>query len=349
MYVDIDKSRLGNELKKILPTKENHLRIPINGNLEVRISQNKPDIVRVVMYNIPYKGVEFTSDNYEIKKYYNPFRIVMDVKGKAAKTATLPKIAKGNSTYAKKYTRPKKTDRIPKGAITKQLALGVSRIVIDPGHGGRDYGASGYYKGTYEKNIVLQLAKKLAAKLRSTHQYEVILTRTTDRFLTLEERTKFANDKHADLFISLHANAHRNKGAYGIETYFLNLATDDEAIRVAAKENATSKKNISDLQSILTDIMRNAKIDESSRLATHVQNAMYYNLKKNYDKINNKGVKQAPFYVLLGAKMPSILIETVFISNPRECKRVTNNTYQDRLCNAIISGIKKYIKKINAT
>jgi N-acetylmuramoyl-L-alanine amidase len=180
--------------------------------------------------------------------------------------------------------------------------------------------------------------------------FEVFLTRNSDRFLTLEERTAIANTKSADLFISIHTNSHKDRRAYGIETYFLNLATDDDAIRVAAMENATSTKNISDLQSILYDLMQNAKINESSRLAGNVQGSLVSYLKrKRYSRIRDKGVKQAPFYVLLGAQMPAILIETSFISNPRECKRLLNPRYQQRLCEAIIIGIKKYIKEITPT
>jgi N-acetylmuramoyl-L-alanine amidase len=177
----------------------------------------------------------------------------------------------------------------------------------------------------------------------------VFLTRTKDRFLTLEERTAIANTKNADLFISLHTNASRDRRAYGIETYFLNLATDDDAILVAAKENATSTKNISDLQTILMDLMQNAKINESSRLATNVQDSICKNMRKSYNRIKNKGVKQAPFYVLLGAQMPAILIETAFISNPSECKRLMNPVYQERLCDSIIDGIKNYMRETNPT
>lgn len=176
---------------------------------------------------------------------------------------------------------------------------------------------------------------------------QVFLTRSDDRYLTLEERTAIANTREADLFISLHTNAHKNSGAYGIETYFLNLATDDDAIRVAAMENATSKKNISDLQTILTDLMQNTKINESARLASFIQVSMNENLSKRYDLINNKGVKQAPFYVLLGAQMPAILLETGFISNPRECKRLLSSEYQDHICRAVVNGIRQYIKDTN--
>jgi N-acetylmuramoyl-L-alanine amidase len=152
------------------------------------------------------------------------------------------------------------------------------------------------------------------------------------------------------LFISIHTNSHKDRRAYGIETYFLNLATDDDAIRVAAMENATSTKNISDLQTILYDLMQNAKINESSRLAGYIQGSMVRNLKAvRYSRIKDKGVKQAPFYVLLGAQMPAVLVETSFISNPRECKRLITPEYQERLCEAIIRGIKEYIKETSPT
>ncbi len=151
------------------------------------------------------------------------------------------------------------------------------------------------------------------------------------------------------MFISIHVNAHRNKRAFGTETYFLNLATDEESIRVAAMENATSTKNISDLQTILMDLMQNAKINESSRLAGYVQSNMIRYLGRKYSKVKDKGVKQAPFYVLLGAQMPAILIETAFISNPRECKRLMDPAFQDRLSDGIVSGIEKYIHETSPT
>ena len=186
--------------------------------------------------------------------------------------------------------------------------------------------------------------------MRKELKCEVFLTRSNDRYLTLEERTAIANTKNADLFISIHTNSHKDRRAYGIETYFLNLATDDDAIRVAAMENATSTKNISDLQTILQDLMQNAKINESSRLAGNVQVSVVSHLKtKRYSRIKDKGVKQAPFYVLLGAQMPAILVETGFISNPREAKRLVNPKYQQRICEAIVIGIKKYIKEITPT
>ncbi|MCK4983875.1 MAG: N-acetylmuramoyl-L-alanine amidase, partial [Desulfobacterales bacterium] len=280
-------------------------------------------------------------ETYKIFSLKDPFRIVIDVWG--TKTAKAPRAPRPSETV-------KKGGKIPPGSLAKQLALGVRRIVIDPGHGGKDYGAPGYLKGVHEKKVVLQIARRLAKKIKAELGLEVILTRNRDRFLTLEERTAFANTKNADLFISIHTNASRDRRAYGIETYFLNLATDEEAIRVAAMENATSTKNISDLQKILFDLMQNAKINESSRLAAYVQSSMVRHLKnKRYSRVKSKGVKQAPFYVLLGAQMPSILIETSFISNSRECKRLVNRKYQDRLAEGVVQGIRNYIKATSPT
>ncbi|MBW2042327.1 MAG: N-acetylmuramoyl-L-alanine amidase [Deltaproteobacteria bacterium] len=320
LYVDLSRCRLE---KDIVTT------IPINDDLlsEVRAGQYQPDSVRVVL---DIKSFE----RYKIFSLKNPFRIVIDVWGEGASTAK----QKGPGSSG---SDPK----IPKGSLARQLALGVSRIVIDPGHGGKDFGAPGYIKGVHEKNIVLDIAKRLAAKVRKKLKLEVILTRHTDRYLTLEERTAIANTRNADLFISIHTNASRDHRAYGLETYFLNLATDDEAILVAARENATSTKNISDLEKILFDLMHNAKVNESRRLAGLVQNALVGEMEKKYTRIRDKGVKQAPFYVLLGAQMPAILVETSFISNPRECRRLMDPVYQERLCDAIIDGIEQYIRE----
>ncbi|MBW1842435.1 MAG: N-acetylmuramoyl-L-alanine amidase, partial [Deltaproteobacteria bacterium] len=323
LYIDLNNSRLGKDIRKV---------IPINDNLlsDARAGQYTSDSVRVVVDIKSFK-------TYKIFSLKNPFRIVVDVWGKTT-AATRP------------ATRmDKKTAKVPAGALAKQLALGVSRIIIDPGHGGRDYGAPGYLKGVHEKNIVLQISKRLARRIREDLGVEVILTRNSDRNLTLEERTAIANTKNADLFISVHTNAAKDRRAYGIETFFLNLATDEDAILVAARENATSTKNISDLQTILSDLMQNAKINESSRLAAQVQKSLFKDMRKKYTRIKNKGVKQAPFYVLLGAQMPAILIETSFISNSRECKRLTSATYQEQLSIAIVNGIRSYLKEINPT
>ncbi len=154
--------------------------------------------------------------------------------------------------------------------------------------------------------------------------------------------------KKADLFISLHVNAHRNRRILGLETYYLNMATDERAVMVAARENATSKKNISDLQTILNDLMLNTKINESSRLAYSVQKGVISNLKaKKYKPVKNLGVKQAPFYVLIGAEMPAILVETGFLTNRTERRRLVKKRYKERVAEGICTGIKTYIESID--
>ncbi|MCP4745741.1 MAG: AMIN domain-containing protein [Desulfobacteraceae bacterium] len=324
LYVDVHNSRMGSNLQKVIPINDNLLR-------NARAGQYSSDTVRVVVDTKSFK-------TFKIFSLKNPFRIVLDIWGDDKKSA---RVVRGPDIIKQKHNKS-----IPISAIVKQLALGVRRIVIDPGHGGRDYGASGYKKNVHEKDVVLQISKRLAKMINKELKCDVILTRDTDKYLSLEERTAMANTKNADLFISIHTNASKDKRAYGIETFILNLATDDEAIRVAARENATSTKNISDLDSILKDLMKNAKVSESSRLASYVQQGIHGQLKGKYKYIKNKGVKQAPFYVLLGAEMPSILVETSFISNARECKRLTINAYQTRLCKGIIKGIKRYLEEI---
>jgi N-acetylmuramoyl-L-alanine amidase len=328
LYVDIHNSRLATNFPEHTPIDDDLLK-------RARAGQHLPHSVRVVVDIKSFK-------NYKVFALKDPFRIVMDVWGENADMKEIDTASKKEPA-----TQIITTDNLKSSSIAKQLALGVKRIVIDPGHGGKDPGAPGYINKVWEKNITLQLAKKLAEKLRDKLNCEVILTRASDKYISLEERTAIANTKKADLFISLHCNASKSRKLKGFETYFLNLATDDQAIAVAARENATSKKNISDLESILNDLMQNAKIKESSRLATIVQDSMVSNLQKKYSQIKDLGVKQAPFYVLIGARMPAILIETSFISNKTECKRMITDKYQSNVCESITLGVEEYINTTN--
>jgi N-acetylmuramoyl-L-alanine amidase len=323
LYVDLKNSIQGKNIEKFTPINDNLLR-------NVRAGQYTPHVVRVV---VDIKSIE----TYKIFSLKHPFRVVLDLSGGSVVAGSTAKSQK----KATATTTRKHTIRITAKPPQRDRPL----IVIDPGHGGQDFGSSGYFKKVYEKDIALQLAKRLAKKIRKKLPYEVLLTRNGDSYLTLEERTAIANTKNADLFISVHTNDSGNQNTYGIETYVLNLATDNSEITVAARENATSTKNISDLQTILTDIMQNTKIDESSLLASYVQDFSCNYLTPRYTHIKNRGVKKAPFYVLLGARMPAILIETSFISNPRECKRLRSERYQDHLCEGIINGIRKYVEK----
>lgn len=297
-----------------------------------------------IILPVEQSGTGVTKDGYKLKlpKYIKPIQVAQAT---APVQSGVDRQIVDNSPVT--VIKPPADGSIGTADLAKQLGLGVKRIVIDPGHGGKDGGAPGATKGVLEKSVVLQLSLKLRDKVQQQLGLEVIMTRSTDVYLSLEERMAIANSRSADLFVSIHTNAARNKDAYGIETYFLNLATDEESIRVAAMENATSTRGISDLQNILNDLMQNSKINESSRLASLVQKNMISNLKPVYGNvIKDKGVKQAPFYVLLGATMPSILVETGFLSNPTECKRLTDPKYQDALCNSIVAGIKAYIKEL---
>ncbi len=323
LYIDLNRARIGQGVKPF---------VPISGALlsDARVSEQGPDAVRIVL-------VIRSADHFKVFSLRNPFRIVVDVRGVPLKTASKRPVRNGMEERGVK---------VRKGALARQLALGVKRIVVDPGHGGKDPGASGYLKDLVEKNVTLEVAERLTGSIRQKLGCEVTLTRNADTYLSLEERTAIANTNNADLFISIHTNAHNKMGSRGIETYFLNLATDEDAILVAARENAISAKNISDLEDILSDLMKNAKQEESIRLAGCVQDAMIKKLRPRYGDVKNNGVKQAPFYVLMGAEMPCILVEVAFITNPRECRRLNTSGYQDDIADAIAAGIEHYTKDI---
>ncbi|HNY66677.1 MAG TPA: N-acetylmuramoyl-L-alanine amidase [Deltaproteobacteria bacterium] len=307
----------------------------------LRSSQHPNNVVRLVL-DLKAKPV------YEISKAEDPSRIIIDVSGgreplKAAEPARADapdQVAAAQQPPAKKPETPSKgkTD-VP--TIASQLCLKVSKIVIDPGHGGKDPGAVSP-TGVREKDITLEIGKLLAKRLK-TDGFEVYLTRSKDEFVALEERTTFANRKRADLFISLHINSHHNVAVKGIETYFLNLTTDSSAIEVAARENAYTDKSISDLQLILNDLMLNSKINESSKFANCVHTSVLASAHSTGYDGSNLGVKQAPFFVLLGAQMPSILIELGFITNPTDVTKLKQRAYQDSLVEGIAKGINSYI------
>ncbi|HEY1907493.1 MAG TPA: N-acetylmuramoyl-L-alanine amidase [Myxococcaceae bacterium] len=225
--------------------------------------------------------------------------------------------------------------------LAEQLGLKVRRVIIDPGHGGHDTGTIGA-DGTKEKDVALAIARKLRTVL-TEQGLEVVLTRETDRFVRLEERTRLANVGRGDLFISVHCNSLPQRHIRGIETYTLNLASDRFAIRLAARENATSEKGMSDLQFLLADLATRANTEESARLATQVQSGLVSALRSKDAKIRDLGTKEALFYVLLGTKMPAILVETGFLSNPEEEKRLSSPGYQEEVARAIASGVQGFL------
>ena len=233
-------------------------------------------------------------------------------------------------------------------SMSRQLGLGVSRIVIDPGHGGHDPGAKG--KGVTEAELVLDVALKLEKLLQRVPGVDVILTRRTDEFIPLPERTAIANREGADLFLSIHANASPNAQARGIETYFLNFANNLSAAAVAARENAASGQTMGALPDLVKTIALNNKLDESRDFASEIQRTMLDKLKATNKAIKDLGVKQAPFVVLIGAAMPSVLAEISFVTNPQEAKLLKGNPYRQRIAEALFNAIRKYQTSLkNAT
>ncbi|MCP4153914.1 MAG: N-acetylmuramoyl-L-alanine amidase [bacterium] len=233
-----------------------------------------------------------------------------------------------------------------KYSILRQLGLGVRTIVIDPGHGGKDPGTSNSKLKLLEKTLVLDIAKQVKSIFNQYTDYEIILTRSTDRYISLEERTAIANSKKGDLFVSIHLNSAPRKSARGVECYYLSMTTDSWAMRVAAQENAMSKKSIGEMSTIVSQIVKHARISESKVFTKYMQEHLVKRLRKKYKNIRNLGVKKAPFYVLAGAEMPAVLVEVSFLSNYYEGKRLKSPSYRYAIAAGIYRGIKAYIKSL---
>jgi N-acetylmuramoyl-L-alanine amidase len=234
-------------------------------------------------------------------------------------------------------------------SLARQLGLGVSRVVIDPGHGGHDPGAHGH--GVVEAELVLDVALRLEKLLRKEQGIEVEMTRRTDVFIPLEERTAIANRAGADLFLSVHANASRNSAARGVETYYLNFASNPEAEEVAARENSASSRTLHVLPDIIRAIALNNKLDESRDFAELVQKSMNKRLPAQNARYKSLGVKRAPFVVLIGASMPSVLAEVSFVTNRQEASLLKTGAYRQRIAEALFDAVMQYqrsLKKVTA-
>jgi len=227
------------------------------------------------------------------------------------------------------------------GSMAAQLGLKVRKVVVDAGHGGRDTGAIGPH-GLREKDVTLAIAERLMEKLRAAG-LEVVMTRDDDTYVSLNERTRIANEANADLFLSVHCNAAKRRKLTGVETWTLNVSADRYAQRLASFENAEAEATVSNLRLILADLATKANASDARELAETVQSSMVRMLRTKVGKVKDNGVKQALFYVLLGTHMPSILVETAFLSNPDEEKRLKSAKYQDGAAEAIASGVKKFI------
>lgn len=331
IYLDIPGARVGPGI--------HDLKIADEQLKTARVGQYKPDVVRVVL------DVDRIKE-YKVFSLSDPFRIIVDVKGNRPlefKNLT-------EQIHAAPVNTPEA--KVPEKPLPKQPASfkpgKIRRIVVDPGHGGHDPGAVGA-GGTQEKDVVLSIGRKLAEKIRDELGIDVVMTRSTDVFIPLEERTAIANKVNADIFVSVHANASLNRNASGIETYYLNLAKTEKAAQLAARENGTSLEKVSLLQAILFDLMANYKLNDSAHLADEVQKALYKKINGHYSGTRNLGVKQGPFYVLVGATMPSILVETAFISNEDEEARLKDPAFLDRSAEGILDGIKAYIGAIGSS
>jgi N-acetylmuramoyl-L-alanine amidase len=257
------------------------------------------------------------------------------------------KPANTNAAALKPPTEPKPT-RDGQHSLTRALGLKIGRIVIDPGHGGHDTGTIGP-RGLMEKDLCLDVALRLGHEIEGKLPgAEVIYTRKDDTFIPLEQRTAIANEAKADLFISIHANSSHDHEARGIETYYLNFATSEESLEVATRENALSQEGLHDLQDLVKKIARNEKIEESKEFASDVQDSLTRRMQLVSQGEKNRGVKKAPFVVLIGANMPSILSEISFISNPSDEKLLRKGDQRQRVADGLYRGIAAYLDNLNS-
>jgi N-acetylmuramoyl-L-alanine amidase len=402
IYFDLHRAKLGPKLQKSLEFQSGLLK-------SVRVAQNRPDVVRVVldasgakdctavllgspyrlvidMHGLPTGTPEGASASV-VAPPNNP-SVPAPAKEKVAETAavnangtssgassnTVPPATSVNTALApperggvtstvksaptksllnttganlKPPSEPKPT-RDGQRSLTRTLGLKISRIVIDPGHGGHDTGTIGP-RGLMEKDLCLdvglRLGRMIAQKLPGA---EVIYTRKDDTFIPLEQRTAIANEAKADLFISIHANSSRDHDARGIETYYLNFATSQESMEVATRENAYSEESLHDLQNLIQKIARNEKIEESKELASDIQDSLTHRLQLVSQDEHNRGVKKAPFIVLIGANMPSVLSEISFVSNPSDERLLRKGDQRQRIADGLYRGIATYLESLGS-
>lgn len=331
LYVDIKDTKVDRDLQ-IEPIKKGLLE-------EITFGRNTRDTARVVLYMNSF-------DKYKVFSLYDPFRIVMDIYGDKGGELVA---GKERSDAEEILLGLPKYDGKDISNLRGALGLKVRTIVIDPGHGGHDPGAVGPTK-LKEKDVNLAVAKALKKKLdlagSSFGVSRVILTREDDRFIPLEERPAIAKKEKADLFISIHCNAAKNRDARGIETYILSFTDDPQSLAVAARENVSTTKSLSDLEDIVKNYLLSSKLDESKRLGNYVQNSLIEYISGRYSSINNKGVKKAPFIVLIGADIPSVLVETSFITNPEDEKNYRDPDYINSIAEGIFAGVKAYSAEV---
>jgi N-acetylmuramoyl-L-alanine amidase len=356
---DIHHFTLSNPHREIFDIKNTrlaHSKVPLGLGKYVRLGQNKANTVRIVIQgNSSYKAVGyqpiFSNGEYHIslpkksKGYLKPIKYVQAKKNKVnivtkprSVTKARPVIKLNPVSKPKPIIKPKPVYRAPSGH-KNQL------IVIDAGHGGHDSGAVG--GGKKEKDLVLRIAKKTAQQLKNLG-YSVYMTRNSNRFLKLKQRTHIADKKGSVAFISIHANAVPKKirhKVHGVETFFLQNTRDEKSQSIAARENASVLKGTGKLSKkvIVDSVLNGPKIVQSNKLAIDVQRRIMTNLHRHYKGVKDGGVRHAPFYVLVGASRPSVLVEVGYISNPRERKRLFTSRYQNLIAKGIAEGVSNYL------
>ncbi|HXV62662.1 MAG TPA: N-acetylmuramoyl-L-alanine amidase [Vicinamibacteria bacterium] len=319
---------------------------------QIRVGQNRPDVVRVVL--------DFDSiSEYKVFWLPDPYRLVVDILG-TEPTAKAPSASVADNAPGATASSPEAGPAAASGtnlrlppsptrdgslSVSRQLALHANRVVIDPGHGGHDPGTS--RGGLVEKDVVLDISRRVAKLLED--DFDVLMTRDSDIFIPLEERTAIANTKGGDLFVSIHLNAARSARPGGTETYYLNLATTPDAAEVAARENAVTTRRLGELQSLLQKVMNNSRILESRDFATHVQDTLAEQLYTSKKDSRNRGVKTAPFYVLLGAQIPSILVEVAYVTNANDASSLNKVAFRQKVAESIAAGIRSYHRNLAPT
>lgn len=370
IYFDLHKTRVGPKIRGKA--------IDLQGGLltSVRVGQNQPNVVRIVLNADGAKS-------YSAGLVGKPYRLVIDLRGAeaapepasnaAADAAAQPAVQKADEVVAvetstsaasslkkaearlaansnakvKPPPLPQPT-RDGERSLTRVLGLKINRIVIDAGHGGHDTGTIGPH-GLMEKDVCLDVALRLGHIIEEKLPgAQVIYTRKDDTFIPLEQRTAIANETKADLFISIHANSSRDRYARGVETYYLNFAASPEAMETATRENAYSQESMHDLQDLIKKIARNDKIEESKELATDIQDSLSHRLELISSSEHDRGVKRAPFIVLIGANMPSVLAEISFLSNPNDERLLRKPVQRERIAMGLYRGVAAYLANINS-
>ena len=305
---------------------------------QIVVFQKTPSTVRAV-FDVDFLKVK----SYRVYHLFDPFRIVVDIyPGQPSAAPARP----GAEAKPPAGQPAKAAEPLPSGySMARQLGLGVRTIVLDPGHGGSDPGCIGR-SGLEEKGITLDVSTSLKKMLVEKAGLNVILARESDIMVPLESRTVLANQKRADLFVSIHVNAHRDRTREGVETFFLNFSPDSSVVELAARENATSAKDMGQMKGIIQKIAQNSKIDESRDLAGRIQRNLLRSLASANPGVKDLGVKGAPFWVLIGSEMPSVLVEISHLSNPGEEARLKTAQYRELAVQGIYNGIMDYIHSL---